>query len=132
MSKTYIVNTNQAREPKVESDMLKNEKCAAYYDPWKYSIDAIESNDIVFLYSNGKGIIARGIATGIPEIVDFNGDTDEEHYMNLSRFQILLRPLPASKITVQVGHKLKFNQVVISLSHKKGIDLWQHITKYCV
>jgi hypothetical protein len=103
--------------------MLKNEKCATYYDPWKYFIDAIEANDIVFLYRN---------TTGIPEIVDYEGDTDEEHYMNLNRFKILVTPLQASEITRLVGHEIKYNQTVISLTHRDGIDLWQNITKNCL
>jgi hypothetical protein len=132
MAKSYIINTDQSHKPNAESDMLKKQKCAAYYNPWKFCIDVIEVNDIVFLYSNGKGIIARGIATGIPEIADFEGNPDEEHYMNLDRFQILEKPLPASEITRIVGHEIKYNQTSISLSHKNGIDLWQNITKYCI
>ena len=132
MPKVYIINTNQSNNPSCEPDMLKNEKCAAYYSPWKYYVDEIEANDIVFLYSNGKGIIARGIATGITETADYEDNIDEEHYMNLSRFQVLSTSLEPSKITEIVGHKLMFNQTVISLPHRFGINVWQHITKKCI
>lgn len=132
MSKIYIVNTNQTHNPNSEPDMLKNEKCAAYYSPWKYYVDEIEANDIVFLYSNGSGIIARGIATGITEVADYEGNIDEEHFMNLDRFQVLNTSLEPSKITEIVGHKLMFNQTVISLPHRFGINVWQYITKNCI
>lgn len=127
MSKIYIINTNQTNDANCEQDMLLNEKCAAYYSPWKYYIDEIEANDIVFLYSNGKGIIARGIATGITEVLDYEGESDEEHFMNLNRFQVLNKPFPPSKITNIL--EVKFNQTVITLPYRFGIELWQDITK---
>lgn len=132
MSKIYIINTNQTNNPNCESDMLKNEKCAAYYSPWKYYIDEIEANDIVFLYSNGKGIIARGIATGITEVLDYEGNIDEEQYMNLDRFQVLNKPLKSSEMTDIVGYAIKLNQTVVTLPHRFGIKIWQHITKNCI
>ena len=69
MSKVYLINTNIKNNPSCVQDMINNAKCSAYYSPWKYYIEEIEAHDIVFLYSNGKGIIARGIATGIIEKV---------------------------------------------------------------
>lgn len=71
--------------------MLLNAKFAAYFSPWKDRIDLVQPNDLVFLYSNGKGIIARGIATGVVEISDYGNDgglyEDEQHYMHLNRFE---------------------------------------------
>lgn len=99
MPKAYLINTNKSNNTGCELDMLNSQKCAAYYSPWKYYIDQIEANDIVFLYSTGSGIVARGIATGIPEVADWEGNIDEEHYMNLNRFEILKNSLPASKVT---------------------------------
>ena len=129
MPKIYIVNTNKSNNPNCETDMIENAKCAAYYSPWKFYIDEIEPNDIVFLYSNGNGIIARGIATGITEAADYEGNLDEEHYMNLDRFQLLKIPLKPSKITEIVELTLRYNQTLITLPHRFGISLWQYITK---
>ena len=70
MSKTYLINTNKSNNPNDEIDMLNNKKCAAYNGYWKYYIDEIDHNDMVFLYSSGKGIIARGVGSGITEIKD--------------------------------------------------------------
>jgi len=132
MAKAYLVNTNKSNNPSCEIEMLNNEKCSAYYSPWKHYIDQIEANDIVFLYSSGKGIIARGIATGIPEISDWESNPDEEHYMNLNRFEILKHPLTASKVTDLIGHDIIYHQTVISITHNEGISLWQYITKNCI
>jgi hypothetical protein len=132
MPKTYIINTNSTHNKMSEKDMIDNKKCAAYYSPWKYYIDEIEANDIVYLYSNGKGIVARGIASGIPEIRDYQGNNDEEHYMELDRFQLLSIPMEASTITEVVGYKLIYNQTVISLPYRFGIKVWQHITQNCL
>ena len=132
MPKAYIINTNKSNHPEDEMDMTSNKKCAAYYSPWKYYIDEIEANDIVFLYSSGTGIIARGIATGIPEMRDYQGETNEEHYMELDKFQILETQLPASKITELVGHDIRYNQTVISLAYKFGLEVWQYITRNCL
>lgn len=132
MSRIYIVNTNKTNNPNCEADMIQNAKCAAYYSPWKYYIDEIEPNDIVFLYSNSKGIIARGIATGITEVADYEGNPDEEHYMYLDRFQVLNIPLESSKIKDIIKLKLMYNQTLITLPHRFGIDLWQYMTKNCL
>ncbi|URZ16623.1 hypothetical protein [Clostridium felsineum] len=132
MPKVYIINTNKSNNRNDEDNMIEKKKCSAYYAPWKYYIDEIETNDLVFLYSNGKGIIARGIATGIPEIDDYNESINEEHYMELDRFQILEQPLPAAQITKLVGHDIKYNQTVISLAYKFGLQVWQYITKNCI
>lgn len=99
MPKTYIVNTNKSNNTANEREMLTQQKVAAYYTPWKYFIDEMEAGDIVYLYSNGQGIIARGIATGIVEVADIGAEIEEEHYMHLDRFEILENPLAPSKIT---------------------------------
>ncbi len=132
MPKAYLINTNKSNNANCETEMFNNQKCAAYYSPWKYYIDQIEVNDIVFLYSTGSGIIARGIATGIPEIADWEDNIDEEHYMNLNRFEMLKYSLTASKITEIVGHEIIYHQTIISLTNTEGIKLWQHITKNCM
>lgn len=132
MPRVYIVNTNKSNNIVDEAEMLKKKKCAAYYSPWKFYIDEIEANDLVLLYSNSKGIIARGIATGVPETADYQGEVDEERYMELDRFQILKSPLDASKITELVGHKTHYNQTIISLAYRFGLEVWQYITKNCI
>lgn len=138
MPKTYIVNTNRSNNTANEQEMLTQKKVSAYYTPWKYFIDEIETGDIVFLYGNGQGIIARGIATGVVEVADIGTEEKEEHYMHLDRFEILARPLPPSKITeiaqtaTDPKYVLKWNQTMIHLPHFIGLKVWQDITKDCM
>jgi hypothetical protein len=133
MPKVYIVNTNRSNDPNDESDMLNNEKCAAYFHPWKYFINMIEAHDLVFLYrSGGDGIIARGVATGIVEAADYHGnptDADEEHYMYLDRFQVLETPLPPSKLKEIIDYNVVLTQTITPLPYILGIKVWQYITK---
>lgn len=138
MPKTYIVNTNKTNNKQNEYEMLLEEKVSAYYSPWKYFIDEIEMGDIVYLYSNGAGIIARGKATGIVETKDINSSIDEEHYMNLDRFEQLIHPLTSAEITdiakdnTDADYSIKWNQTMIHIPHFIGLKIWQHITKHCI
>ncbi|SCZ05901.1 hypothetical protein SAMN05720606_11849 [Paenibacillus polysaccharolyticus] len=137
MPKVYIINTNKSNNPQAENDMISNMKCSAYYSPWKHYIDTIEANDIVYLYSSGVGIIARGIATGIVEIKDYIGKENEEHYMYLNRFEKLSTPLTADKITNilteatidKTEYKIQWNQTMILIAYSLGLKVWQVITK---
>lgn len=138
MPKAYLINTNKKNNPYCENDMLDNEKCSAYYTPWKYYIDTIEANDIVFLYSSGKGIVARGLATGIVETGIFEGNQDAEHYMHLNRFEILNDSLPANQI-ISIIRKvagddfdIQWNQTMILLADHFSREVWQYITKKCM
>lgn len=132
MSKSYIINTNKSNDLNCEADMLKNKKCAAYYSPWKEGIDKIQVHEFVFLYSNGNGIIARGVATGVPEIQDYQGKMDEEHYMELDRFKTLSTYLKPNDICTILNKNIVFAQTQISLDSKDGLKLWQYITKNCI
>ncbi|CAH2714783.1 hypothetical protein BACCIP111895_01959 [Neobacillus rhizosphaerae] len=138
MTKVYIINTNKNNDINAEQTMLQEEKCAAFYTPWKYYIDTIEANDIVFLYSSGVGIVARGIATGIVEVRDYGGQPDEERYMYLNRFQLLNQPLSAANVTgiirdvAGADFDIKWNQTMIPIAYNFGIKVWQHITRYCM
>ncbi|MFP3727756.1 hypothetical protein U8V72_21455 [Priestia filamentosa] len=130
MPKVYIVNTNKVNNGNIdEQDMLENEKCSAYYSPWKYKIDAIAANDMVFLYSNENGIIARGLATGIVELADYQGHEDEEHYMHLNRFELLNTPVPSSIINEMTELTVVLNRTVIEIPYDNGLRLWQYMTK---
>ncbi len=131
-----MVNTNKTHNTKNETEMINDKKVSAYYSPWKYLIDEIEAGDIVYLYSNGNGIIARGIATGIVELSDIDNHVDEEHYMHLERFETLEIPLPSVKVTelaksiTDDKYTIKYNQTMIHLPYFIGLRVWQHITKY--
>jgi hypothetical protein len=138
MSKAYIVNTNKSNNPRNESEMLAEGKVAAYYSPWKYFIDEMESNDVVFLYSNGRGIVARGLATGIIEMKDADGEEDKEHYMHLNRFEELETPLAPSKISelaremTDDNYEIRWNQTMIHIPNFVGGHIWRYISRNCI
>lgn len=135
MPKVYLINTNKTNNPQNEADMLSEGKAAVYYSPWKYMINEMEANDLVFLYSNGKGIIARGTATGIVEKGDIGDEENAEHYMYLNRFEELDEPLSSADITdlaqtvTDDQYKITWNRTMIHLPYFIGLEIWQHITK---
>jgi hypothetical protein len=133
LRKAYIINTNRTNRPggEDELDMLQNQKCAIYFSPWKERMHSIRPGDLVFLYANKKGIIARGIATGVVEQGDYVNEEglhiDEQNYMYLDRFQLLKEPMPASIINKLVS--VVYSQTMISMEYEAGLKVWQTITK---
>lgn len=132
MSNVYVINTNKKYYSNCELEMIQEKKCSAYYSPWKEGIDKIKANDLIFLYSNEVGIIARGVASGICEVKDFNGDVDEEYYMELDRFKNLKLPLKASEISRILNRNVVLNQTQKKLEYDDGIKIWRYITKNCL
>lgn len=132
MSNCYIINTNKKYDPNSEIEMLNDKKCAAYYSPWKEDIDGIQVNDLIFLYSNKVGIIARGTASGISEVKDYHRYVDEEHYMELDRFQKLKEPLTSSSINKIVGNNIILNQTQKPINYEDGLKIWRYITRNCL
>lgn len=135
MRKAYIINTNLVNRPdgETEKDMVENEKCSAYFSPWKESITKIQPNDLVFLYSNGTGLIARGIATGVVEIADYENEgflhVDEEYYMHLNRFEVLSKPVRSAAINEIVGDPIVLAPTMVAMEYERGLKIWQAITK---
>ncbi|WP_223701226.1 hypothetical protein [Sutcliffiella deserti] len=133
MSRVHILNTNQSSNKACEVDMLNKEKCAAYYGKWKQLIHHFKKDDLVFLYSNKKGIIARGIATGIVETANHEGHEKEEFFMKLKEFQRLKIYLAASEIRDISGMNIMFGQTLFTFKHDEtGRKVWEYITKYNV
>lgn len=95
--KFHLLNTNRRYDVNDQDDMITNEIAAAFYAPWKYNIDRIEKDDIVFLYENGVGIVAYGTATGDTKKKDRHGDKDECHYQKLTDFHVLKKPITAAE-----------------------------------
>lgn len=62
----------------------------------------------MFLYENGKGIVAFGMGTGETLKTDHQGNIDECHYQKLSDFVRLDRPLPAAEIRKILGRNVVF------------------------
>lgn len=94
----YLLNTNKRNSLDDHEWMLQQGVAAAFYDPWKHYIDQLQKGDVVFLYSNGEGIVAYGTTTGDVIKQDHNGDPEATHYQQLDGFTVLKKPLPASEI----------------------------------
>jgi hypothetical protein len=125
----YILNTNIQGGQEDEEDMLNHGKAAAYFEPWKYKIENLKKGDRVFLYRSGKGIIAKGIASGVVEKANYQGHTDcpdQEFYQKLSKFQKLSHAIPASKIK-QIGEtNYVFMQTMFAIDKDTGEQLWNY------
>ena len=94
----FLLNTNKRNSLDDHEWMLKQGIAAAFYAPFKFYINRLQKGDVVFLYSNGEGVVAYGNATGDVLIKDYEGDPEETHYQKLEDFKILDKPLPASEI----------------------------------
>jgi len=125
--KYYILNTNKRYDTNCETEMLNHNKAAAYYNPWKYNIDKIKKSDIVFLYSNGKGIIAGGIANGILGEQDYEKNKNEEHFMKLDNFNVLEKPIRVAKIKEIAEKDYVFMSTMFSIDNETGEILWDMI-----
>jgi len=85
----HILNTNKRHSVEDHERMLAEGIAAAFYGEWKFNIDRIQKNDVVFLYENGRGIVAYGKGTGKTLKAEHQGNADECHYQVLSDFKVL-------------------------------------------
>ena len=114
----YLLNTNVRSGMAYQESMLKEKKAAAYCSPWKTNIERLEKNDRVFLYESGVGIIAYGVADGIVNKVDCDGEPEAEYNMKLNPFHALKTPMPAQEIRQVVGrlgHRIQFRKTMSSM-----------------
>ncbi|MCP8970355.1 hypothetical protein [Ectobacillus ponti] len=130
MPKAYLINTNMSHDPACEADMLQQEKCAAYGTPWKHKVSIIGKGSYVFLYGNKRGILAKGIASGIVETAPYHGVPEEEYYMKLEGFQQLDKPLSAVEIRqlireVEEHRSIHFQQTLLALQEPFAAVLWE-------
>ena len=93
-----ILNTNKRQSIESHQRMLKEGIAAAFYGDWKLNIDRIRKDDVVFLYENGKGIVAYGKGTGKTLKAEYEGNPDEMYYQVLTDFSMLKEPLSAAEV----------------------------------
>ena len=104
----HVLNTNKRFDANDDKYMINNGVAAAFYDPWKFNIDRIKNDDIVFLYRNGVGIVGYGKGSGKTLKKDRYGDIDECHYQELKDFKCLEKPLSAIEIKKILGRNVVF------------------------
>ena len=107
-SNFQILNTNKGHSIGDHEMMLKDGIAAAFYKPWKKNIDRINKDDLIYLYENGKGIVAYGKGTGITLKKDHDGNKDECHYQELTEFKVLKTPFSASEIKKILNRNVVF------------------------
>lgn len=123
----FVVNTDIHRDPKNDEDMIRNQKAAAYFDPWKYKMKRIKKGDKVFLYRNKEGIVARGVAKSKYKMKDYYDnpeDKNEEYYVPLTKFQVLDDPISHAEIVEITGVYRRFT-TCISIDE----DSWKTLDK---
>lgn len=131
-SKYFILNTNHRNNPTDHDDMLRLQKAAAYFSPWKRKIDQLSHGDTVFLYQSGVGIVACGDASGAREKAPYQGKleyADEEYFMTLKRFRLVDPPLPASAIKAISGRNYSFQGTMFSIDEKSATAICDVIDK---
>lgn len=122
----HILNTNKAHNDEDHEWMLAHKAAAAFYSPWKFNIDRIKKGEVVYLYENGKGIVAYGHATGEVRVRDHEGEKDECHYQILDKFKILEKPLSAAAIKKVLERNVVFLRTMSGMPDgQKVLDLIQ-------
>lgn len=108
--KYYLINTNKKADPTGydEKTMLDEKIVSLYFEHYKQRINKLNEGDMVFLYSNGKGIIAFGKVHGETQIRDYRSEKfkDEEYFRHLSDFKLLKRPITVAMVKNKVGKKM--------------------------
>jgi L-cysteine desulfidase len=130
----YIINTNKSASIHYEKEMIDEQKCSAYRST-KAEITNIKNDDKVLLYSNGLGIIARGIADGQVKKKADNGELDAEYYIALSEFYKFIRSIPYNKIktivqTADPSFNRPFNVTSLKFSSPASQEIWDQVCKY--
>lgn len=121
----HLLNTNRGNNLSDHEMMLKDGVAAAFYEPWKNNIDRIAMDDIVFLYENGRGIVAYGRGTGVTKTADHEGNKDECHYQELQEFKRLETPLSAAEIKKTLNREVVFLRTMTGVAN--GAKLLERI-----
>ncbi|MDO5296144.1 MAG: hypothetical protein Q4F00_05805 [bacterium] len=104
-------------------EMLSEHKAAAYCPGWREKIERLQRGDTVFLYKNGTGIIAYGIADGKLNKKERDGQADYEYNMHLDKFCQLKKPLSAKDIKELTKSNRVFRHTLNNISEE-----WREIS----
>jgi hypothetical protein len=119
----FIVNTNRAEESDdhpSERYMLTERVALVTGEDFFRLIDTIEENDMVFLYANKCGIIARGIATGESYYPAERFCGERARCMRLREFEKLSRPIQYSELPTQ----RILNRAVVPIPDEEAQRIW--------
>ncbi|MEX2375653.1 MAG: hypothetical protein WD942_08740 [Dehalococcoidia bacterium] len=119
-----VVNTNSTYMPDVFTDMLEQEKAAAYFGR-KSAVDGITKGSPLALYHTGVGIIAFGYTTSDSiGRAAVEGHPDEEHFVSC-KFETKVNPVrephlavSAREINAHLDGSHRFRQTVYTLPNE--------------
>jgi hypothetical protein len=94
----WLFNTNETYRPDTRCYMVEHSCICAQYEA-KDCVGQVAEGDVVFIYENGTGIIAYGIADGQVRVTNYEGHVGERHQMQLSPFRELESPIAPSVIS---------------------------------
>jgi HKD family nuclease len=118
----FVVNTDVRHGWDNHHHMMNNHEACAFEDPWKYGIEKIKKDDIVFLYQSfGPGLIAFGKATGEIEKRDYN----QSYCMRLREFRRITPPISASEIKRLDHSEIVFRNTVEHPRQELGLGLYK-------
>lgn len=126
----FILNTNFRNDPSDHADMLKHQKAAAYFDPWKFKIERLGKGDLVFLYQSGVGIVATGESDGNLQKTAYKDDpqhSEQEFFVQLRNFQLVDPPISASEIKALTGLYYVFMSTMFGVDAEGGMKIKQAI-----
>lgn len=118
----FLVNTNRKYEPTAEAYMLEHGVALATSPKWMRKINRISAGSRVFLYGNGAGILALGIAT--PERRDDILDGTPMRFVRLRDFKKLNHPIPPREVKQVGGKGFVFRHTVAEFSSAEGEKVW--------
>lgn len=127
----YILNTNIKNSESDHKRILDEGIAAAFFNPWKFSINRLRQGDIVFLYHSGIGIVAFGSASGDLKVRDYEEYDDEEHYMKLIDFCHVKPAIPASEIKVIADRNFNFMKTMFRVDSQSGVLIQNVCKKRC-
>lgn len=129
-AKYHLLNTNKGNSVTDHNYILSKGIAAAFFNPWKKNINRIKEGDVVFLYENGKGIVAYGVGSGKTLKKDHNGRKDECFYQELSEFTKLVKPLSAKEIKKILNKNIRFLRTMTGI--RDGDKLLNFIKINCL
>jgi len=128
----FILNTNVRNDVADHEDMLRNQKAAAYFTPWKQKIARLGRGDVVFLYQSGVGIVAVGEADGKLCKADYHGSVEhpqEEYYRKLNKFSAVHPPITAAEIKNISGVNYVFMSTMFGVDADSGRKIRRYISE---
>jgi len=126
----YPLNTNLSNDVADDEYMLKEQRAAAFFSPWKLKIERLNKGDLVFLYRSGSGIVAYGKVMGKMEKRPYQGKPeypDEEYSVSLSNFFRVEPPISAAEIKEITGNNYVFRGTMFSIDKESSEKLKKYI-----